>query len=145
LLPGSPAIDAGNDSVCPATEQLGAPRRGLCDIGAVEFYDDVLPSVSVSDVTVTEGNSGTVNAVFTVALSGPAGQVVTVNFAMENDTATAASDYVSKSETLTFKPGETSKNITVLVNGDTANEPNETFFVNLSNASNATIEDRAWA
>ena len=37
LLPGSPAIDAGNDAFCPPTDQLGQPRVGRCDIGAIEF------------------------------------------------------------------------------------------------------------
>jgi hypothetical protein len=37
LLEGSPAIDAGDDQVCPATDQLGQPRVGVCDIGAIEF------------------------------------------------------------------------------------------------------------
>ena len=38
LLSGSPAIDAGDSIACPPTDQLGTPRRGICDIGAVEFY-----------------------------------------------------------------------------------------------------------
>jgi hypothetical protein len=101
--------------------------------------DDSVPGLSINDVAVAEGNSGTVNAVFTVTLSAASGQAVTVNFATVNGTATAGSDYVAKSDVLTFNPGETSKNIIVVVNGDTANEPNETFFVNLSNPSNASI------
>src|SRR5207302_7050720 len=52
---------------------------------------------------------------------------------------TAGSDYIATSGTLTFDPGQTSKTITVLVNGDTTFEPNETFTIHLSNASNATI------
>jgi hypothetical protein len=37
LLPGSRAIDAGNDAFCLPTDQLGQPRVGRCDIGAIEF------------------------------------------------------------------------------------------------------------
>jgi hypothetical protein len=99
------------------------------------------PSVSISDVTVTEGNSGTRTANFLVSLSAPYSQEVTVNFATADGTATAGSDYQAVMDTLTFAPGETSKTITVLVNGDRLAEPNETFFVNLSGAANATIAD----
>ena len=50
LLPGSPAIDAGNDTACPATDQLETPRRGRCDIGAVEFYPVVNDLVALANV-----------------------------------------------------------------------------------------------
>ncbi|HKA05799.1 MAG TPA: Calx-beta domain-containing protein, partial [Gemmataceae bacterium] len=98
------------------------------------------PGLSISDASVTEGNTGTVGMVFTVTLSAPSTQPVTVNFATANGTA-GASDYVSASDTLTFAPGETSKTITVQVIGDVLNEANETFFVNLSSPVNATIAD----
>ncbi len=55
--------------------------------------DDGAPALSISDVSVTEGNSGTVNAAFTVSLSPASGQTVTVNYATANGTATAGSDY----------------------------------------------------
>jgi len=64
-----------------------------------------------------------------------------VQYATANDTASSASDYQSVSGTLTFNPGETTKPVTVTVNGDTLVEANETFFVNLSNAANATLSD----
>ena len=83
-------------------------------------------------MTVTEGNSGTVNAAFTVSLSAASGQTVTVNYATANGTAVAPGDYTAASGTLTFTPGVTTQTLTVPVNGDTLNEPNETFFVNLS-------------
>jgi hypothetical protein len=69
---------------------------------------------------------------------------VTVNFATANGAkfgATAPSDYLATSGTLTFNPGETTKTIDVTVNGDTVPEPNETFNVNLSGASGASIAD----
>src|SRR5204863_5816284 len=93
------------------------------------------------NVSVTEGNTGTTNAVFTVTLSAASSQTVTVDFATADGTATAGSDYVANSGTLTFNSGDITKTITVVVNGDTLNETNETFFVNLSNAVNATIAD----
>ena len=98
-------------------------------------------SLRIGDVTVTEGNTGTVAATFTVTLSAASTETITVAYATGNGTATAGSDYQAASGTLTFAPGETSKTITVLVNGDRLGEPNETFFVNLSSPTNATIAD----
>ena len=103
--------------------------------------DDPLPTLSVNDVTVTEGDTGTVNAVFTVTLAQASGLGVSVDYATANNTAIAPADYTAASGTLTFAAGETTKTVTVLVNGDTLDEANETFFVNLSNPSNATIAD----
>jgi len=102
---------------------------------------DCKPEITINDVTVTEGNSGTVNANFTVTLSAASAQTVKVDFATADGTATSPADYQSNNGTLTFNPGDLTKTITVLVNGDTMDEPNETFFVNLSNASNAVILD----
>ena len=103
--------------------------------------DDPAPSLSINDVTVTEGNAGTVNAVFTVTLSAASGQTVTVNYATADGTATQPADYTNTSGTLTFTPGATTQTITVPVIGETVPEANETFFVNLSGAVNATIAD----
>lgn len=95
------------------------------------------PRLSIGYADVVEGNSGTRAATFTVTLSAAYTQPVTVDFA----TLYPSSDYVATSGTLTFASGETSKIITVLVNGDRLAEPNETFYVNLSNATNAYIDD----
>jgi photosystem II stability/assembly factor-like uncharacterized protein len=96
--------------------------------------------MSINDVSVNEGDSGTTNAVFTVTLSAASGLPVKVDFATANGTAIAPSDYSAiPTTTLTFAPGETLKTILVSVNGDTTFEPDETFVVNLSNAVNATI------
>jgi len=99
----------------------------------------VQPTVSINDVSIVEGNSGATNALFTATLSAASTQTVTVNYSTTNGTGSAGSDYVAQSGTLTFDPGETLKNIIIQVTGDTALEPNETFFVNLSGASNAVI------
>jgi hypothetical protein len=98
-------------------------------------------SLRINDVTVTEGNTGTVAANFTVTLSAASTESVTIAYATGNGTATAGSDFISTNGTVTFAPGETSKTITVPVNGDRLAEPNETFVVNLSNPTNATIAD----
>jgi hypothetical protein len=97
------------------------------------------PSISVRDVVVVEGNSGTTQATFIVALSGPGSQSVSCSFATSNGTATAGSDYVANSGALTFAPGELEKPVVVLVNGDTVDETQETLFLNISNVQNATV------
>jgi uncharacterized protein YhjY with autotransporter beta-barrel domain len=103
--------------------------------------DDALPSLSVNDVTLTEGNAGTVNAVFTVTLSAPSGQTVSVNYATANGTATQPADYTSTSGTAIFPIGSTTQTIGVPVIGELVPEANESFVVNLSAATNATIAD----
>jgi uncharacterized repeat protein (TIGR01451 family) len=114
--------------------------QGVCTI--VNDDSASLPSLSITDVQVSEGNAGATNAVFTVTLSQASSQTVTVTFATANGTATAGSDYTALAATmLTFNPGEVNKNITAQVIGDTLVESNETFSVVLSNASNATIGD----
>jgi hypothetical protein len=99
------------------------------------------PTIRVSDVTVTEGHTGTVNATFTVTLSAAYDQVVTVDYSTSDSSATAGSDYQAASGTLTFAPGETIKNINVVVTGDRLGEPNELFFVTLGSPTNAIIAD----
>ncbi|MDP9264709.1 MAG: Ig-like domain-containing protein [Chloroflexota bacterium] len=125
---------------------LSNPTGGSATIQAgtatATITDDDGPSISVNDVTVAEGNSGTTLATFTVTLSAASPQQVTVSYATANGTATAPSDYVAiNATTLSFAPGDTSKPISVSVKGDTVVEPNETFFVNLSSPTNATIAD----
>ena len=97
------------------------------------------PSISVRDVVVVEGNAGTTQATFVVALSGPAAQSVSFSFATANGTATAGSDYIAASGTGSFAPGEIEKPVVVLVNGDTVDETQETFFLDISNVQNATV------
>ncbi len=101
--------------------------------------NDGLPGLVINDVSLLEGNSGAVNAVFTVSLSAPSGQTVTVLYATSNGTAQAGLDYSSASASITFAPGQTVQQVTVQVLGDTAVESEENFFVNLSNAVNAVI------
>lgn len=102
--------------------------------------DDPAPTISVNNVTATEGNSGNKAFTFTVSLSAASGRPVSVKYLTNPGTATAGTDYTSiPLTTLTFNPGETSKTVTVQVRGDTTNEPNETFFLDLSAPVNATI------
>ncbi|NYH46482.1 UNVERIFIED_ORG: uncharacterized protein YhjY with autotransporter beta-barrel domain [Xanthomonas campestris] len=122
-------------NVSNVTGATVADAQGLGTI----VNDDAVPSLSIDDVSVNEGNSGTTTATFTVSLSAASGQTVSVNYATANGTATAGSDYVARSGTLTFTPGTTAQGVAITVNGDTAVEPNETFSVGLSGASNASI------
>ena len=101
--------------------------------------DDPLPSLSITDIMVNEGNSGTTGAVFNVTLSAPSGKPVGIQFNTANGTATSGSDYTATSGFFSFTPGQTSRTITVQVIGDTTVEPNETFLVNLFNVQFATI------
>src|SRR6185503_5315514 len=76
-----------------------------------------------------------------VRLSAISSDVVNVNFATADGSATAASDYVATNGLLTFAAGVTNQSITVSVIGDVINEANETFFVSLFGSTNATISD----
>ena len=103
--------------------------------------DDPLPALSINDVTVTEPDAGTTNATFTVSLNAPSARAISVEYGTADGTATAPADYAAGSGSLTFAAGQTTKQVTVLVNGDLLDEANETYSVNLSNPSNATIAD----
>ena len=98
------------------------------------------PSVSINNVSLTEGNTGSTNANFTVSLSAAYSQSITVHYSTADGTATAGSDYTAASGDITFAPGETSKTISIAVLGDRLAEPNENFSVNLS-TNDAFIQD----
>lgn len=114
------------------------PLYGVAVVGEITVATGGL---SINSVSINEGNSGTTPFVFTVTLSPASASTVTVNYAIADGTATAGTDYVATSGTLTFNPGQTTQQITVNVTGDTSVEANETFFVNLSAATNATINN----
>ena len=101
-----------------------------------------LPEVSINDVSVTEGDTGTIDAEFTVTLSAPSADTVTVNYATAVGgvyEATPGVDYVAASGQVQFDPGVTTQPILVTVNGDTLFERDETFQVILSSSVNAII------
>ncbi|HJN09988.1 MAG TPA: LamG-like jellyroll fold domain-containing protein, partial [Pirellulaceae bacterium] len=105
--------------------------------------ESTLPSLSINNVSKSEGNGGTTTFTFTVSMSGSNPDGASVNYATADNTATTSDgDYTAKNGTLTWPANDTgSKTISVTVNGDTNDEPNETFHVNLSGASGATISD----
>jgi hypothetical protein len=101
-------------------------------------------TLSINDVKQAESSSGTTSFNFTVSLSAPAPTGgVTFDIATADGTATVANgDYQAKSLTGQFiPPGSQIYNFTVLVNGDTTVEPTETFTVNVSNVTGATVSD----
>ncbi|HKQ73370.1 MAG TPA: SBBP repeat-containing protein [Blastocatellia bacterium] len=147
------SIPIVNDALAEATETFtvtlsnASPafpilRSGTCTILDNDGPPPNSPTLSVNDVSVTEGNAGTINAVFTVSLSTASNLGVTVDFATADGTATVAdNDYNSASGTLVFSPLVTTMTISVVIVGDTRGEANENFFVNLRNPSFATIAD----
>ena len=92
-------------------------------------------------MTLAEGNAGTTAANFTVTLAPVQPSGASVAFSTANGTAVAGSDYLPNSGTLTFGACQGSAVVTVPVIGDPADEPDETFFVNLSNPSGGAIAD----
>ena len=101
--------------------------------------DDPLPSLSIASRNIVERNAMTQAEALVVTLSAPSGQPVAASYATANGTATAGSDYVATSGTVTFAPGQTTQAISVGVTGDTIPEADETFTVTLSSPVNATI------
>ncbi len=97
--------------------------------------------LAIADVTLTEGQIGTRTANFRVTLTPASTSRVTVQYATANGTAQAGSDYVAKSGSLTFPVGQRVQTVSVVVRGDWVKEGNETFFVNLSTPSGATLFD----
>ena len=123
----------------PATP--GAVNQGqtFTDVGG--------PTISINDVTVTEGNSGTATAAFTVTVSGAHPDGVTFNIATDDGTGPSAAtagggDYVSRFEgAQTIPAGASTFTFEVTVNGDSVIENNEQFVVNLSGVIGATVAD----
>jgi hypothetical protein len=120
----------------PANPALAGPLSRQVRI--VDFV--AKPTISVGNVTVTEGDSGSTTATFAITLSAAYPRDVTVTYATRNGSATVADgDFTATSGSLTFGPGETRKTVDVAVNGDRNLEPNETFSLVISSAVNGTV------
>ncbi len=105
--------------------------------GTGTILDGPAPSIVINDVTVTEGGQ----AIFTVSLSGPSATPITVNFSTADGSATAPADYAAANGQVTFAPGQTTQTVVIGTVADAVPEANETFVVNLTNPSGATIAD----
>ena len=111
------------------------------DYGTANDVGDTLPTLSISDAAVVEGDGGQTHVMFTVTLSAASDEAVSVGYVTSNGTATAGVDYTAGSGVVSFAPGVTSQMVHVMVAGDVAVEGDETFTVSLSNPSGATIAD----
>lgn len=114
---------------------LGAALSSPCSSQAAP----TVPVLAIDDISVKEANGGTENATFTVTLSSPSVQTVTVNWTTVNGWAKAPDDFAANAGTLSFTPGTTSQNFNVGIKGDLLDEDDEAFYVLLSSPSNAII------
>src|SRR5437667_8196425 len=100
--------------------------------------DDGVAQCSIGDLAHSEGDSGTSSFDFTVSLSNPSDQTVSVDYTTNNGTASAPSDYNPASVALTLAPGQTSQSVSVAAKGENTNRANETLTAALTNAANPT-------
>lgn len=134
---------AGTDTISGQfTNAQGAVERGTATkewVGGGGETPATPPSISVGDVSVTEGSDGNKDVEFPVTLSSASSSTVTVDYQTVDGTAKAGQDFNQMGGTVTFAPGQTRRTVAVTVIGDTLNEPDEQFYVDLSSPSNATI------
>ena len=134
----------------PRTARALVARTAITLVGAATILIPVggstppvtaaaLPTISVSDVTVSEGTGGTVTAVFKVTqdIKGKS----TVSYATADDTAEAPADYLARTGKIRFAGKKLTRTVSVTVIGDAIDEPDETFFLELTGAKGATIAD----
>ena len=109
-------------------------------VGTIQNDDQ--PTLSINDVSLSEGNTGNTAFVFTVTMNvAPSSGTVTVDYATANGSATSGTDYTAASGSLSFDAANLTRTFTVNVTGDTGFELDESFFVNLTGAVGATIAD----
>lgn len=129
-------IDEGSELAYVELDPATALNGGVFDgRGVLTITDDEAATITLSNATVTEGDSGNVDATFTISLSMPFYQAFTVDYATTNGTATAGLDYVAQSGTVSFPKGTTQRTVTVPVIGDVLDEPNETFRLTVSGST----------
>lgn len=136
--------DALDEPTETFTATLSSPSGAtLGDAGGTVAVvdDDGAPRLAVSDVALAEGHSGSGGAAFTIRLSAPAANDVTVTYTTADGTASAGSDYTARTGTVTFAAGQVSTTIVVSNAGDTAVESNETFLLRLANPVGAALSD----
>ena len=140
LRAGDGCTDTNNNGA-DFTAATPAPRNSASALNACSGAPQV--TLSINDVSIGEGNSGTVTATFTVSLSSSSHAGVSFDIATSDNTATTLdNDYVAHSETgVLIAPGDDSYTFDVTINGDTVLEADETFFVNVANATGALVLD----
>ena len=120
-----------------ATSSLAHTAHTTSELSACRAI--TVPTLTVDDHTIQEPDTGTADVTFTVTLAPTSGQQVTVQFATADGTAIAGKDYQATSGTLVFAPGVSQRSLPVKVIGDTLHEPDETFVVNLTNATGGAV------
>ncbi|MDX6587587.1 MAG: large repetitive protein [Solirubrobacterales bacterium] len=142
---GAVAVSALEDTLDEDSEQfvlnLGNPRGArIADGSAIATISDTddPPVVDGSGVSIQEGNTGTATGNVEVELSEPSGKTVSVDYESTDGSATSG-DYSAASGTVSFMPGDVSELVPVSVTGDTTDEPDESFTIDLSNPVNATL------
>jgi Ca2+-binding RTX toxin-like protein len=138
LLSGSPAIDSGNNSGGDPVDQRGGrrPTDTTADIGSFEIQANRL---SINNLMMAEGDTGSTIFTFSVVLENPTAEPISVDYQTVQDTAKVGSDFLPQSGTLVFAPGDVTQTIAIEVNGDISIEPNEQFFILLTNSVNADL------
>ena len=123
-----------------ATDNLGLTEVAPTQADTVTTVGNTQPVISLSaNQSILEGLTSPQNVSYTVSLSNPSSQTITVGYATANGTAQAGSDYTNTTGTLTFSPGVTSQIINIPILNDAVNEGNETFTLTLTNPTNATL------
>jgi chitinase len=112
---------------------IGATITDGTGVGTI-VNDDPDPVASIGDGSVVEGDTGTTTMIFPITLSKPATRALTVTYASSRYNATPGTDYIEKAASVTFASGETRKDVTIAIRGDTLDEGNEAFVVNLVRA-----------
>ena len=136
-------IDESDETVVATVTDAGGQASG---VGTITDDDTSggggLRITSISNPTIVEGNSGTKALNFTVTLSGPATGTESFKISTANGTATAGSDYVARTNaTITIPAGNSQRNVTITINGDTLDEPDETLLLNIISAIGLTVDD----
>ncbi|MEA2405842.1 MAG: hypothetical protein QOE08_2489 [Thermoleophilaceae bacterium] len=129
------AVEPDGNLIVAGDSNTGSTPR---DFLIARLNGSAAPAASVNDVSASE-SAGSAN--FSVTLNKTSDQEVRVDFATANGTATAGSDYTAQSGTLIFGPGETSKTVAVPITNDSADEPDETFVLNLTGARSGSVAD----
>ena len=120
------------------SEVAGLTLETASATGTIED-DDAVPELALTSVTQRLAEGGG-NMTFTVSLGAASSRVVTVDYAAVDGTATVDKDFAATDGTLTFRPGENrQRSVEVTILDDTMDEDDETFSLELSNASNATL------
>jgi uncharacterized repeat protein (TIGR01451 family) len=141
LITGETIFEGNEEFYVDLTNPRNAAIERSFAIATI-LNDDPRPTISIHDVALPEGSTGTTNFSFDVTLSNPSATAIYVDFATVEGTALEIADYVVNAGVLTFDPLVTVQQATIAVVGDEVVEPNETFFVRLNNAIGATMGDR---